>query len=39
MELHMVFYRSAYGTIEEAVEHPDGLTVLSFLYSVSISVR
>lgn len=35
MELHMVFFRNSYGSFEEATEHPDGLTVMSFLYSVS----
>ncbi|XP_017775833.1 PREDICTED: carbonic anhydrase 15-like [Nicrophorus vespilloides] len=33
MELHMVFFQRAYGTIQDAIDHPDGLTVLSFLYS------
>lgn len=38
MELHMVFYRFAYGSFEDALDHPDGLVVLSFLYSVSIPI-
>lgn len=33
MELHMVFFQSGYGSFRDAMEHPDGLTVLSFLYS------
>ncbi|XP_065157828.1 carbonic anhydrase 2-like isoform X1 [Atheta coriaria] len=35
MELHMVFYQKAYGSFDNAVEHPDGLTVLAFLFSNS----
>jgi len=33
LELHMVFFQEAYGTFEASTEHPDGLAVLSFLYS------
>lgn len=36
MELHMVFYNADYGGISEAIDHPDGLCVLSFLYSVNM---
>ncbi|KRT79277.1 hypothetical protein AMK59_8261 [Oryctes borbonicus] len=35
MELHVVFYSTAYGTFENATQHPDGLCVVSFLYSKS----
>ncbi|XP_044742730.1 carbonic anhydrase 2-like [Chrysoperla carnea] len=35
MELHMVFYNTKYANSAEAMEHPDGLTVLAFLYEVS----
>ncbi|XP_018320641.1 carbonic anhydrase 2 isoform X2 [Agrilus planipennis] len=35
MELHVVFFKASYGSFKEATEHPDGLTVLSFLYSTS----
>lgn len=31
----MVFFHDSYGSFEEATQHPDGLTVMSFLYSVS----
>lgn len=33
LELHMVFYQTAYGSFDASTEHPDGLAVLSFLYS------
>ena len=32
MELHAVFYKESYGSSEEAMKHPDGLTVLAYLY-------
>ncbi|XP_076240391.1 carbonic anhydrase 2 [Calliopsis andreniformis] len=32
MELHAVFYKESYGSSEEAMKHPDGLTVLGYLY-------
>lgn len=32
----MVFFRESYGDFEEAIDHPDGLVVLSFLYSVRL---
>ncbi|KAK5649839.1 hypothetical protein RI129_000868 [Pyrocoelia pectoralis] len=35
LEAHAVFYQKAYGSPQEAVDHPDGLAVLSFLYQVS----
>lgn len=31
----MVFYLPSYGDMESASEHPDGLVVLAFMYSVS----
>ncbi|XP_072939854.1 putative carbonic anhydrase 3 [Epargyreus clarus] len=34
MELHMVFYKEEYVTVKEAVQHPDGLTVLAFFYEL-----
>ncbi|KAF5285411.1 hypothetical protein FQA39_LY16665 [Lamprigera yunnana] len=33
LEIHIVLYQQAYGSFQEATEHPDGLTVLSFLYT------
>lgn len=35
MELHMVFYKKVYRNQREALDHPDGLTVLAFFYEVS----
>ena len=35
LELHMVFHASFYGSFEDSIAHPDGLTVLAFLFSVS----
>lgn len=35
MELHMVFYKKEYGSIDEALTHSDGLTVLAFFYIIS----
>lgn len=37
MELHMVFWKRGYGTIEQAQLHPDGLAVLAFFYEVMAS--
>ncbi|KAF2885503.1 hypothetical protein ILUMI_20653 [Ignelater luminosus] len=39
LELHMVFYDKDYGSFEEAIEHPDGLTVLSILFSIERAAR
>lgn len=39
MELHMVFYYAPYGSMAEASDHPDGLVVLAFMYSVSNNKR
>lgn len=36
MEMHLVFFRQSYGNISEATQHPDGLTVIAILFSVSI---
>lgn len=38
MELHAVFYKESYGSSEEAMKHPDGLTVLAYLYEVRNTV-
>uniref|UniRef100_A0A1Y1L2Z9 Carbonic anhydrase n=1 Tax=Photinus pyralis TaxID=7054 RepID=A0A1Y1L2Z9_PHOPY len=35
LEAHAVFFQQAYGSFQEAIEHPDGLTVLAFLFQVS----
>lgn len=35
MEMHLVFFRQSYGNISEATQHPDGLTVIAILFSVS----
>lgn len=35
MELHMVFYHHSYGSMSEAMQHPDGLAVLACMYTVS----
>ena len=35
MELHMVFFKKAYGNAKSAMMHADGLTVLAFFYEVS----
>ncbi|XP_053999315.1 carbonic anhydrase 7-like [Hylaeus anthracinus] len=32
MELHAVFWKKSYESSEEAMKHPDGLTVLAYLY-------
>ncbi|XP_066581170.1 carbonic anhydrase 7-like [Prorops nasuta] len=32
MELHAVFYKNAYGSAGEAMNHPDGLAVLAYLF-------
>lgn len=34
MELHAVFYKKNYNSIEEATRHPDGLTVLAYFFEV-----
>lgn len=34
MELHMVFFKSDYETIEEAMKNKDGLLVLALFYEV-----
>ncbi|XP_023950885.2 putative carbonic anhydrase 3 [Bicyclus anynana] len=34
MELHMVFYKEHYRSIQQAVKHSDGLTVLAFFYEL-----
>ncbi|CAK9808564.1 Carbonic anhydrase 2 [Anthophora quadrimaculata] len=34
MEVHAVFWNKEYGSPDEAMKHPDGLTVLGYLYQV-----
>lgn len=36
MELHMVFFNKRYQNFKQAIEHPDGLTVLAFFFDVNI---
>ena len=35
MEMHLVHYKGAYGTIGEALKHPDGLAVLGVFFEIS----
>ncbi|KAK3587340.1 hypothetical protein CHS0354_036504 [Potamilus streckersoni] len=35
MELHIVHFKEEYGSIAEALNHPDGLAVLGFMFKVS----
>lgn len=35
MELHAVFWKKSYESSDEALKHPDGLTVLAFLYQAT----
>ncbi|XP_025095277.1 carbonic anhydrase 2-like isoform X3 [Pomacea canaliculata] len=35
MEMHIVTWNTAYGTMENAMTHPDGLAVLAFLFEVA----
>lgn len=35
MELHIVLFKKAYGTQENAMKHSDGLTVLAFFFIIS----
>ncbi|CAB0032454.1 unnamed protein product [Trichogramma brassicae] len=39
MELHAVFYKDQYGSINEAVKYPDGLAVLAFFFEAEASDR
>lgn len=39
MELHAVFYKKSHESYAEAMKHPDGLTVLGYLYQVIINYR
>ncbi|XP_022910541.1 carbonic anhydrase-like [Onthophagus taurus] len=39
MEMHMVFFSSSYGSMSEAVYHPDGVCVLAFLFSKSDEIN
>lgn len=34
MEMHAVFYKEDYKSIDEALNHPDGLAILAYLYEV-----
>ena len=38
MEVHLVHWNKKYGTVEEAMKHPDGLAVIGFMYEVSFLV-
>ncbi|XP_015127607.1 carbonic anhydrase 15 [Diachasma alloeum] len=35
MELHAVFYKKIYGSFQQAIHHPDGLTVLAYFFEAS----
>ncbi|KAL3858194.1 hypothetical protein ACJMK2_012798 [Sinanodonta woodiana] len=35
MELHIVHFKEEYGSVTEALNHPDGLAVLGFMFKVS----
>lgn len=35
MEMHAVFYKEDYKSIDEALKHDDGLAILAYLYEVS----
>ncbi|KAL6260177.1 hypothetical protein P5V15_007711 [Pogonomyrmex californicus] len=35
MEMHAVFYKSDYKSMDEALKHDDGLAILAYLYEVS----
>lgn len=35
----MVFYHHSYGSMSDAVQHPDGLAVLACMFSVSCKCR
>ncbi|XP_015588446.1 carbonic anhydrase 2 [Cephus cinctus] len=35
MELHAVFYKEEYGSMNEALNYPDGLTVLAYFFEVT----
>lgn len=35
MELNMVFFKKEYKSLEQALNHSDGLTVLAFFFSIS----
>lgn len=37
MELHVVFYKKNYGSMNEAVNFPDGLAVLAYFFEVQIN--
>lgn len=39
MELHAVFWKKSYNSSEEAMKHSDGLTVLAYLYQVTIKLN
>jgi hypothetical protein len=35
MEMHIVHRKQSYGSVQEALNHPDGLSVLAFFFQVS----
>jgi hypothetical protein len=35
MEMHIVHRKQSYGSVHEAVNHSDGLSVLAFFFEVS----
>ena len=35
MEMHLVHYKTEYGSVGEGINHPDGLAVLSVLFVIS----
>lgn len=39
MEMHAVFYKEDYKSMDEALKHDDGLAILAYLYEVSVDLE
>lgn len=35
MELHIVFYKDKYGSMDNATKYPDGLAVMAFFFKIA----